>query len=127
MSPTDDDDDDLIFADEGVEDDSARPAWTVLVVDDEPDIHAVTRLTLEHAQLAGRRVRLVNARSAAEGRSALAAHPETALILLDVVMESEDAGYVGRESEDAGDVGREREGERESGGGSDDGVEDSRV
>jgi len=92
MNPIDDDEDDLIFAAEDTGDAADGPAWTVLVVDDEPDIHAVTRLTLEHAQLAGRRVRLINARSAAEGHSALAAHPETALILLDVVMESEDAG-----------------------------------
>ena len=87
-----DDDDGLIFAKEEVAADDARPAWTVLVVDDEPDIHAVTRLTLERAYLAGRRVKLINAYSAAEGHRAMAAHPETALILLDVVMESDDAG-----------------------------------
>jgi signal transduction histidine kinase len=85
-------DDELVFADEDDQSGGDAPQWLVLVVDDEPDIHAVTRLTLEQAYLAGRNVRLVNAHSAAEGLKALAAHPETALILLDVVMESEDAG-----------------------------------
>ncbi len=84
--------DDLVFADEDHAARGGLPAWIVLVVDDEPDIHAVTRLTLENARFSGRGVRLVNAHSAAEGRVQLAAHPDAALILLDVVMESDDAG-----------------------------------
>ena len=87
-----DSDDDLVFAEEDDEGHGDLPPWIVLVVDDEPDIHAVTRLTLEGARFEGRGVRLVNAHSAAEGREALAQHPEAALILLDVVMESDDAG-----------------------------------
>lgn len=85
------DSDDLLFAEEEDHRDSLPP-WIVLVVDDEPDIHAVTRLALETAHFDGRGVRLVNAHSAADGRRELAAHPEAALILLDVVMESDDAG-----------------------------------
>ncbi len=85
-------DDDLLFADEDHGSGHSLPPWIVMVVDDEPDILAVTRLTLENAQFSGRGVRLVNAGSAAEGRRALAAHPDAALILLDVVMESDDAG-----------------------------------
>ena len=84
--------DELLFADEDESSLGGLPPWIVLVVDDEPDIHAVTRLTLEKAQFSGRGVRLVNGSSAAEGRALLAAHPDAALILLDVVMESDDAG-----------------------------------
>ena len=84
--------DDLLFADEDSGHHNGLPPWIVLVVDDEPDIHAVTRLTLENAQFSGRGVRLVNAHSGAEGRAQLAANPDAALILLDVVMESDDAG-----------------------------------
>jgi len=84
--------DDLVFADEDHGSRMGPPPWLVLVVDDEPDIHAVTRLTLENAQFSGRGVRLVNAHSGAEGRALLAQHPDAALILLDVVMESDDAG-----------------------------------
>ncbi|MES2682280.1 MAG: histidine kinase dimerization/phospho-acceptor domain-containing protein [Pseudomonadota bacterium] len=85
-------DDELLFADEEQDAGSSLPPWTVLVVDDEADVHAVTRLTLERALFDGRRVRLLHAHSAGEGRSLLAAHGEVALILLDVVMESDDAG-----------------------------------
>ncbi|MES2883362.1 MAG: histidine kinase dimerization/phospho-acceptor domain-containing protein [Pseudomonadota bacterium] len=84
--------DELLFADEDHRAGPSLMPWTVLVVDDEPDVHAVTRLTLEQALFDGRGVQLVKANSAAEGRAQLAAHPEVALILLDVVMESDDAG-----------------------------------
>ena len=89
---TPEDDDTLDFAAE--DDDGAQglPPWMVLVVDDEPDVHAVTRLALQSTRFSGRLVRLVSAHSAAEGRRMLASHPDTALILLDVVMESDDAG-----------------------------------
>lgn len=102
MTPNDTDD--LFFADEDEGAQGGVPPWIVLVVDDEPDIHAVTRLTLEKAQFSGRGVRLVNGASAAEGRALLAAHPDTALILLDVVMESDDAGlaFVRHVREDLG-------------------------
>ena len=90
MTPSDSDE--LLFAEEEESLSSGLPPWTVLVVDDEPDVHAVTRLALEKAQFSGRGVRLVNASSAAEGRALLAQHPGAALILLDVVMESDAAG-----------------------------------
>ena len=86
------DEDELIFAAEDEAGAGHEQAWLLLGVDDEPDVHAVTRLTLEKERFDGRPVRLLNAHSAAEGRSLLAAHPDVALILLDVVMESDDAG-----------------------------------
>ncbi len=66
--------------------------WKVLLVDDEPDIHAVLRLALQDIVLAGRPLQLIDARSSEEGRARLAEHPDIALILLDVVMETEQAG-----------------------------------
>lgn len=94
MTPSDSDElaDELLFAAEEESQGSGLPPWIVLVVDDEPDVHAVTRLALEKALFAGRGVRLVNASSAAEGRALLAKHPDAALMLLDVVMESDVAG-----------------------------------
>ncbi|BAO88375.1 EAL domain-containing protein [Caballeronia cordobensis] len=68
------------------------PPWHVLLVDDAPEIHEVTRLVLADAAFAGRPIELSSALSAAEARAYLAAHPGTALILLDVVMEADDAG-----------------------------------
>lgn len=71
---------------------SPEPRWPVLLVDDEADIHAVLHLALSDVQVEGREIELLDARSAAEARSLLAARPDIALVLLDVVMENEHAG-----------------------------------
>ncbi len=71
---------------------SERGTWIVLLVDDEPEVHEITRLVLTNARYAGRPIELHSTSSAAEARSFLRAHPQTALVLLDVVMESDDAG-----------------------------------
>jgi signal transduction histidine kinase len=71
---------------------SGGPAWKVLLVDDEPDIHAVLRLALHDMVVEGLPLQLFDAHSAEEARGALAKHPDLALILLDVVMETEQAG-----------------------------------
>jgi PAS domain S-box-containing protein len=76
--------------------------WKVMLVDDEPDIHAVLRLALQDLVVEGSPLRLFDARSAEEAKTLLAAHPDMALILLDVLMETEQAGlalvrYVRRE------------------------------
>ena len=74
--------------------DSAAPdsRWKVLLVDDEPDIHAVLRLAIQDIVIDGRGLWLLDARSAKEARACFAQHPDIALVLLDVVMESADAG-----------------------------------
>lgn len=66
--------------------------WTILIVDDEPDVHPMTRLALRDMQYRGRPLEILSAYSAAEGFQILKDHPETALVLLDVVMETDDAG-----------------------------------
>lgn len=66
--------------------------WKLLVVDDEPEVHSVTRLVLNGFRYAGRGLRLIDAYSAQEARQILQSDPEIAVVLLDVVMETEDAG-----------------------------------
>lgn len=66
--------------------------WKILLIDDEADIHAVLHLALQNILMDGRPVQLLDAYSAAEAKVLLAEHPDTALILLDVVMETEQAG-----------------------------------
>jgi response regulator RpfG family c-di-GMP phosphodiesterase len=66
--------------------------WKVLVVDDEEQVHAVTRLVLGDFEFQGRGLKFLNAYSAAAGASLLVENPDVAVILLDVVMESEHAG-----------------------------------
>jgi signal transduction histidine kinase len=70
----------------------ARPPWPVLIVDDAPDIHAVTRLSLRSFTFEGRGVEWLSAHSAAEARALLAQRHDIALVLLDVVMETDRAG-----------------------------------
>ena len=71
---------------------NAAPPWVVLIVDDEPDVHEVTRMTLWPTEFAGAAVELHSAYSTAEARSFLDEGREIALVILDVVMETDDAG-----------------------------------
>ena len=66
--------------------------WKILVVDDEPAIHQVTKLALRNLAVLGRPGELINALSAKDAREQLEKHPDIAVVLLDVVMESEHAG-----------------------------------
>ncbi len=67
-------------------------SWPVLVVDDEPAVHEITGMLLDRMSFDGRRIELHHALSAAEARERLAARPDMALVILDVVMETDDAG-----------------------------------
>jgi signal transduction histidine kinase len=68
------------------------PRWKVAVVDDDPAVHDGTRFALQDYSLHGRRLELLSARSAAEARDLFRQHPDTAVVFLDVVMETESAG-----------------------------------
>jgi CheY-like chemotaxis protein len=70
--------------------DSPRDA--ILIVDDEPDIHAVTKLSLKALKRADRRLEVLSASSGNEAVEHMRNNPDVAVILLDVVMESETAG-----------------------------------
>jgi response regulator RpfG family c-di-GMP phosphodiesterase len=66
--------------------------WKVLLVDDEPDIHDITKLTLSRFRLDGRGLTFLHAYSGAEAKEVLARESDIALVFLDVVMEREDSG-----------------------------------
>ncbi len=68
------------------------PVWTILIVDDEPDVHRATMVALKDIQIEGRRLDYLHAYSAAEARIQLDSHPDISVALLDVVMETDDAG-----------------------------------
>lgn len=67
-------------------------SFKVLVVDDDPSVHDLTRLALKHFSFEGRGIDVLSAYSGEAAKSLLAEHPDAALLLLDVVMESEHAG-----------------------------------
>ncbi|HEX5842057.1 MAG TPA: DUF3369 domain-containing protein [Pseudomonas sp.] len=85
---------DLLFADESetAPQPPRLPPWDVLIVDDEPAVHKVTQLVMNGFEFAGRQLAFLNAYSAAEARELLSNHRDIALVLLDVVMETEHAG-----------------------------------
>ncbi|MDR1935563.1 MAG: DUF3369 domain-containing protein [Candidatus Accumulibacter sp.] len=93
------DDDALLFAEE---DDPATQVvrskekfskpWKVMIVDDEPEVHTITRLALSGFRFEDRDLEFLSAYSGEKAKALLAEHPDTALVFLDVVMETENAG-----------------------------------
>ena len=73
---------------------AAMPPWLLLVVDDDDSVHQATRFALGDFSFEGRELKILSAYSAAEARHVIAEQEDTAVILLDVVMEGE---YVGLE------------------------------
>lgn len=69
-----------------------RYTWKILIVDDEPDIRMLTRISLRDFTFANRTLEFIEAGSAREARALLDLHHDIAVALIDVVMESEDAG-----------------------------------
>lgn len=83
----------LTFADED-EDVSleSEESWKILIVDDDVEVHNVTRLALGDFQFDNRSLEFLSVYSGVDARSFIEEHPDTAVVLLDVVMEEEDAG-----------------------------------
>jgi signal transduction histidine kinase len=71
--------------------DPGRP-WTIAVIDDDPAVHEGTRFALYDYSLNGQGLRILSAYSAAEGRQLLADEKDVAVVFLDVVMETDNAG-----------------------------------
>ncbi|OUR78671.1 hypothetical protein A9Q83_07295 [Alphaproteobacteria bacterium 46_93_T64] len=90
-------DDDLMFTDdesdvEKVAESTLRGSWKIIIVDDEASIHKVTTLALDGFVFDDKDLEFLHAYTASEGRELILAHPDTAILLLDVVMENEHAG-----------------------------------
>ncbi len=71
---------------------STGPTWKIVIVDDEDEVHDVTSLALRNVSFRERALSFLNAKSAREARQLLGEHPDAAVVLLDVVMETDDAG-----------------------------------
>ena len=92
-SVTDNDFFDEIFADEsGTEQLLDEERWKILVVDDEEDVHAVTRIALDNFSFRNKALEILDAYSAKEARQVVSQHPDIAVVFLDVVMETGSSG-----------------------------------
>ncbi|MGB0695464.1 MAG: DUF3369 domain-containing protein [Rhodospirillaceae bacterium] len=101
------DDDELVFVDDTPEglgsgdaspDDGAqrtfRRPWRVLAVDDDAEVLAMTRMLLSDFEFNDRPLELLSATSGRDAFEIMAQEEDIAVILLDVVMETDDAGLV---------------------------------
>lgn len=90
--------DELIFAQEEIqfaeetESRSLDGSWKILIVDDEIEVHEVTKLVLSDVTFENKSLTFISAYSAEEAKQLIRSHPDIAIIFLDVVMETEDAG-----------------------------------
>jgi serine phosphatase RsbU (regulator of sigma subunit) len=101
-------DDDLLFADESDEllfaeddnedsqpsDEDNKDTWKILIVDDEEQVHSVTRFALSDYQYKNKKLTFLDAFSGNDAIRILQENNDIALVLLDVVMESNDAGLL---------------------------------
>lgn len=71
---------------------SAPAPWKVLIVDDEPGLHDVTKLVLKRLKFDGRPLQIMSAHSAQEARDYIENQRDIAVALVDVVMENDQAG-----------------------------------
>ncbi|MBF0195003.1 MAG: DUF3369 domain-containing protein [Magnetococcales bacterium] len=77
---------------EAVPPSSHEPPWKILVIDDDSDIHSMTRMVLKKFIFENRSAELIDGYSGADARRLIQEHPDTAVILLDVVMETDREG-----------------------------------
>src|SRR6201989_2003805 len=68
------------------------PRWKIAVVDCEPAVHDGTRFALSDYRLNGQGLEILSAYSAAEGRELMRRNTDVAVVLLDVIMETDTAG-----------------------------------
>lgn len=68
------------------------PPWPVLVVDDDEEVHIMTRLVLSKLRYKDRPLELLTARSGTEADGIFRQRDDIAVALLDIVMETDDAG-----------------------------------
>ncbi|MBF0120040.1 MAG: hypothetical protein HQK79_14490 [Desulfobacterales bacterium] len=66
--------------------------WKILIVDDEQDVHDVTKLSIKNLFFDGKKIQLLHAFSAKEANQILQQESNIAVALIDVVMETDHAG-----------------------------------
>ncbi|HAW92806.1 MULTISPECIES: two-component system response regulator [unclassified Arsukibacterium] len=95
MKSNETDEDFLFFAEDELlssQPELAVGVWNILIVDDDEEIHTVTKLALNDLIVLGRKLNFHHAYSGDEAIRFLHNNQNIAMVLLDVVMESDDAG-----------------------------------
>ena len=84
--------DEILFAEDTDEEIELHGKWKVLIVDDEPEVHAVTKLALGDFVFQEKDLEFISAFDGEEAKRIFLEHDDIAVVLLDVVMETDDAG-----------------------------------
>lgn len=71
---------------------SNKDCWNILIVDDEEIIHKITKMVLSEVIYKGMKINFISAYSGEEAKQILKEQSNIAIVLLDVVMETDDAG-----------------------------------
>lgn len=86
----------LTFADEEAEPNRepapSKEKWKIVIVDDEQEVHHLTRLVLSDFVFDGKQLEFISAYSERQARELIGEHADAAIILLDVVMDRDDSG-----------------------------------
>jgi len=88
--------DDEILIEEDLDNDAlaniAQRTWKIAIVDDDEDVHRATEFSLLDVKILNRRLEFIHTYSKAETHQRFAVESDIAVVLLDVVMETEHAG-----------------------------------
>lgn len=80
------------FANKSAAESSQKEVWKVLIVDDEQSVHSITNTVLNGITFDNKKLEFISAYSGTQAREIMESNPDIALILLDVVMENDNAG-----------------------------------
>lgn len=82
------------FVEKVVAPDDYNVTCKVLIVDDEQEVHIITKAVLNKFVFEGKKLEILSAFSGAQALEILSQHDDIQLVLLDVVMETDDAGLI---------------------------------
>lgn len=88
-------DNELLFASDktdNIEDAEPEKYWKIVIADDEEEVHAMTRMVLKKFEFEGQKIELISSYSGKETIRVMSDNPDVAILLLDVVMETENSG-----------------------------------
>ena len=82
------------FAQNKIKQKNNGPKWKIMIADDEVEVHNITRAVLSNFEFDNRNLEFISAYSGKEALELFKQHNDIGLVLLDVMMESDDAGLV---------------------------------
>ena len=82
----------MVFADESSAAALEEDTWKLFIVDDDKDIHEITKLALKDLKFKDKAISFESAYSAEEAITKLKQNPQFSIVLLDIGMETADAG-----------------------------------